>query len=324
MFDSALSQRYKHIVWSVDLEKLDFSKPSIRRWWITTVLREGTARDIAELDFEEVKRLLPSLYLPKPVKDLWAAYFDSRKSQSGAPPPPSPSGQAQPKHLPCLEPGMLTDAQKEILKVFAETEGASEFYLTGGTALAAFYLHHRYSEDLDLFTGKEDLVPITSRAFERNLEREGFALEVLLRTSSFVRLLISKGGGKVKVEIAQDTPYRLAPVVRTEYGVNVDSLEDIAANKMLALFGRAEPRDFVDVYFLVKEYFDFPKLLEMAGRKDTGFDEYWLAIALRQIEDMEELPVAMRAPFDFDAMKTFFLSEANKIMERIKGGKQDL
>ncbi|MEE8162686.1 MAG: hypothetical protein V3T92_01520 [Anaerolineae bacterium] len=52
MFDSALNQRYKHIVWSVSLEKLDFSKPSIRRWWITAVLREGTAKDIAELDFE--------------------------------------------------------------------------------------------------------------------------------------------------------------------------------------------------------------------------------------------------------------------------------
>jgi hypothetical protein len=48
--------------------------------------------------------------------------------------------------------GDLTPAQRLVLDRLAETELAEDFYLTGGTALSAFYLHHRVSEDLDLFS----------------------------------------------------------------------------------------------------------------------------------------------------------------------------
>lgn len=50
---------------------------------------------------------------------------------------------------------VLTPLQNKFLGEFFEL--TSDFWLTGGTALSAFYLHHRYSEDLDLFTDKEDV-----------------------------------------------------------------------------------------------------------------------------------------------------------------------
>lgn len=51
---------------------------------------------------------------------------------------------------------ILTPFQKEALQeLFESYRELESFYLTGGTALAAFYLHHRYSEDLDLFTQGE-------------------------------------------------------------------------------------------------------------------------------------------------------------------------
>lgn len=53
---------------------------------------------------------------------------------------------------------ILTSLQEEVLRIFDETEEAELFYLTGGTALAAFYLQHRLSRDLDLFTTEEEAI----------------------------------------------------------------------------------------------------------------------------------------------------------------------
>jgi Nucleotidyl transferase AbiEii toxin, Type IV TA system len=53
--------------------------------------------------------------------------------------------------------GIITELQREILHVFAAVPDASSFYLSGGTALADFFLAHRKSFDLDLFTAEEGL-----------------------------------------------------------------------------------------------------------------------------------------------------------------------
>ena len=53
---------------------------------------------------------------------------------------------------------ILTPLQEELLRIFAGIEESNLFYLTGGTALAAVYLKHRYSRDLDLFTSKEEIL----------------------------------------------------------------------------------------------------------------------------------------------------------------------
>ncbi len=51
---------------------------------------------------------------------------------------------------------ILTELQEKILQIIgAHQKVASSFYLSGGTALAGFYLFHRYSEDLDFFSENE-------------------------------------------------------------------------------------------------------------------------------------------------------------------------
>lgn len=51
---------------------------------------------------------------------------------------------------------ILSKEQKGFLNLFQKNHAiCSSFVLSGGTALAAFYLGHRYSEDLDFFTAKE-------------------------------------------------------------------------------------------------------------------------------------------------------------------------
>lgn len=49
-------------------------------------------------------------------------------------------------------PNILTPLQRRFLAAFSQTALQRDFFLTGGTALAHFYLHHRLSEDLDFFT----------------------------------------------------------------------------------------------------------------------------------------------------------------------------
>jgi hypothetical protein len=59
---------------------------------------------------------------------------------------------------------LLTDEQRKFLTLFNEEKSLyKKFYLTGGTALSEFYLHHRLSEDLDFFSEEEfSILPISS------------------------------------------------------------------------------------------------------------------------------------------------------------------
>jgi len=63
----------RHIVWSK--RELDLSDPWQRRWYIKQVLVHGRAEDVAGLDWEEVRRLLPELDLPSEIRRLWEGYF---------------------------------------------------------------------------------------------------------------------------------------------------------------------------------------------------------------------------------------------------------
>ena len=47
---------------------------------------------------------------------------------------------------------LLTLFQQQIIAAISKSQLQDHFYFTGGTALAVFYLHHRYSLDLDFFT----------------------------------------------------------------------------------------------------------------------------------------------------------------------------
>ena len=73
----------RHIVWSFEgAEKLDLSEPENRRWWIKQVLMNGRMDDIRSLDLDEVEKILPELYLPRPIKKLWSDYFAKRRTSN--------------------------------------------------------------------------------------------------------------------------------------------------------------------------------------------------------------------------------------------------
>ncbi len=64
----------RYIVWSTGKE-INLNDPAQKKWYIEQVLAHGLTEDIAELDWEEVRQLLPNLNIPERVYKLWDNYF---------------------------------------------------------------------------------------------------------------------------------------------------------------------------------------------------------------------------------------------------------
>ena len=215
---------------------------------------------------------------------------------------------------------LLTPFQKKILKAFTAIEESTAFYLTGGTALSVFYLAHRLSEDFDLFTSDQPLISIVARKFTSKLETLGIEVREIRNFSSFWEAIASEGDESFKIQLAYDSPFVLEQPIEKD-DLRIHSFADIAAGKLLALFGRAEERDFIDVYFIVKHGgISLERLIELAKTKDPGLDEYYLAIAFAQSEklpdDAAQLKVNLLTPIDLKELKTFFAAQAVELLEK--------
>src|SRR3989304_3237300 len=137
--------------------------------------------------------------------------------------------------------------QKQFLELVSQDPYLSKnFYLTGGTALAVFYLHHRESHDLDLFSEKEIYLPKIRQFLDAKKKRLG-AVRIdhnqYLGLESF--LLTYSTGEILKVD------FNYYPYPRIEKGIKwknitIDSEIDIAANKIHTISTKAGIRDFVD------------------------------------------------------------------------------
>jgi predicted nucleotidyltransferase component of viral defense system len=216
----------------------------------------------------------------------------------------------------------LTRLQREFLAKFFRRPSGQAFYLTGGVALSEYYLHHRLSQDLDLFTQSR-------AAFETSGDDLIAAAHEV--GADVVRFHPPEPGDdlgrcflklsdepELKIDIVRDAPPHFGEVLLHADGVQVDSLENLSVGKLLAVFGRAYPRDFVDLYFLLKSGVDFDQLLILAGQKDIGFSEYFLGGMMEQIVKVEErdLPKMLK-PVDLEDMKRTLLSLAEQL-KRVK------
>ncbi len=208
---------------------------------------------------------------------------------------------------------IINDAQETVLRRFPKVPESEQFYLVGGTALSLFYLKHRRSNDLDFFTAAEELIDPFSRRLEERLRTDdGMEVQRQRGFRSFVELTVQKGKETTLIHLAQDAPFRFkSTVVFPGYpNLRVENLEDLAAGKFLALFGRATLRDFIDIYALIQGgHFRPEELIERAKKKDPGFDLYWLGVAFERIKtfqrDAPELLMLLQ-PVPFQELSGFF------------------
>lgn len=212
---------------------------------------------------------------------------------------------------------VITPFHQRLLTLFSQCPLAERFYLAGGTALSLAYLQHRISEDLDIFTGDGAIVRPTAEAFLQILADHAIPVRVDLAVPTFCRVLAGSDPA-VKVEIAHNSPYQLVPPSERFFGMKVTSLEDLAADKTVALFDRFASRDFVDVYFLAHRY-GKQQLVAWAREKNPGFDLYWFARALGNVDHFNPGEVTMLIPLDTAAMKAFFRQWAVECLHAVAG-----
>lgn len=215
--------------------------------------------------------------------------------------------------------GLLTPIQRRFIAAFASLPDQAQFYLAGGTALAEYYLGHRLSFDLDFFTAEVALILPQSYLVEALGQPGEFAISVTRRFATYVEFLVTDGDEKLKVDLAQDSPFRLEPLALSEAGIWVNSWRNLCADKLLAYYGRAEPRDAVDLYFILQQT-SLDPLLAQAAEKDQGFDLYWFAVALNRAasfpDELDRWPVRMLQPFDPRLLKAQFQAMALQLMAR--------
>lgn len=153
--------------------------------------------------------------------------------------------------------------QHLFLSYFYQQSQAGSIYFKGGTALRMVYKSPRFSEDLDFstsFSGTEEIEEVITNTLVE-VEKENVAVRIIeaketqggyLGTISFedgidlqlqISLRIRKQSGEMVI-ISNDfiPPYTVVTLAQSK----------LVEEKMAALFDRKKPRDFYDLYFMLR------------------------------------------------------------------------
>lgn len=208
----------------------------------------------------------------------------------------------------------LTPLQSDILAIIGDNR-TPENYIAGGTVLHFEPNTTRYSRDLDIF---HDALEAVAPSFETDraaLEEAGFSLEVIISQPGFIRALIRRDSDSTQIDWARDSAWRFMPAIRHEKGGFVLHEVDIATNKILAMAGRSEPRDFVDALFILERILPLGPLVWASVAKDPGFTPMSLLEHLKRQgryrpEDFERLDLVK--PIDLVGAKETWLDALAK------------
>jgi len=209
---------------------------------------------------------------------------------------------------------ILTPRQKLLVRLFSSNPNIKKhFYLSGGTALAEHYLHHRFSEDLDFFT-EEEVDPMSIQVFIKDIAKKA-GIKKLDFQQSFNRNLVFL---HFKDEVIK-TEFTYYPFAQLESpkeidGIYVDSLIDIAVNKTFTIYQKPRSRDFIDLYVIMKQQsWIFSNLRKKATMKfDTHIDPLQMAQQLLEADHLEDFP-RMIVPLKPKEWRDFWKQEADKL-----------
>lgn len=213
----------------------------------------------------------------------------------------------------------ISDIQDEILRRIASNR-SPESYLAGATVLHRADDSPRFSQDLDFFHDVGDSVAVCAERDAATLCQSGYHFAWLLRTPTFHRAIVTVDGRQLKLEWAQDSVFRFFPVQKDDRcGYRLHDA-DAAVNKLLALAGRNEIRDLVDVMHLHATYLSLGAMAWAACGKDPGFTpELLLDHAGRHTAytqaDLDRL--SLRTPLDFRSMKQDWIAALDQAQSLI-------
>jgi hypothetical protein len=160
---------------------------------------------------------------------------------------------------------ILSAQQKNFLRAFSKSDLREVFRLTGGTALSAFYLEHRLSEDLDFFSTEK----IPFYLPEEFLKSLGF-VDAINHTRLFDRNIFNlklKDGTVLKTEFTYYPLKNIEADVMID-GLHVDGFLDLTVNKLCAMADRSDAKDYIDVYCaLTSADLNINKMFALAEQK---------------------------------------------------------
>lgn len=214
---------------------------------------------------------------------------------------------------------VLLPHQIEILRQIFSFPEFDKFYLTGGTALSAFYLGHRDSKDFDFFTNEACDFTVIDKILAAIAETTNSTVKTKVRSQTYTEIYLEEKTGKwiQRMDFVRDIPIHFGKLNKIG-SIRIDSLENIASNKVCAIFGRQEPKDYIDFYFISNNTkLKIPQIFKLAQKKDLGLTEFHFAYIILAAENMESFPI-MKVPFDKEEFKKFYKNLSRDLLMQIK------
>ena len=218
-------------------------------------------------------------------------------------------------------PKVLTPIQLRFLDVLGtDSQLTNTFYLSGGTALAGFYIPYRLSEDLDFFSEIEFNPEVVTTFLTKNRKLLGYA--DFEYNASFNRnlyfLTFPDEADKLKVEFTY-FPFSPYENQKSYKNIKIDSAYDIALNKLFSIYQNpTRCRDFIDLYMLCKTYdYDISDLmLKSASKFEWHIDPIKLGASFTEAEVLPERPMFLKEVKDEDWLN-FYDQNINSLKNKV-------
>ncbi|PIR41909.1 MAG: hypothetical protein COV30_01150 [Candidatus Yanofskybacteria bacterium CG10_big_fil_rev_8_21_14_0_10_37_15] len=214
-----------------------------------------------------------------------------------------------------MEQEILKEWQKKSIDFVFANKQLNDFYLTGGTALSGYYLQHRISDDLDFFSfGDFDSMFLHSIAesLKKVIGAEDVRFSKSYDRNQFFYIVNEEEN---KIEFTK-YPFKQLQEIKNFNGARIDSEYDIAVNKLMTIVDRFDPKDFVDLFFLIQKY-DIIKLKEGVQLKfGHKLDYLTIGSSFSKARKIEALPKMIK-PLTVKDLKDFFNKESKKLLPDI-------
>lgn len=207
----------------------------------------------------------------------------------------------------------FTPTQKKFLSALLNDPFIpATFYLTGGTALAACYLNHRQSEDIDLFStqalDEQRVVAIISQR-----------IGPIAKTIDYVRIhdrlgytISFSNNQKLKVDVVSYPYERLENSGKVYHGLAIDSIADIGVNKLMTISQRTMAKDYVDLFYILKKYTMWDLRHGVAHKFKMDIEPLYASSLYSNVKQLTTLP-GMKKKLTLEQLKKFFLAEARRL-----------
>ncbi len=216
----------------------------------------------------------------------------------------------------------LTAFQREVAHALAKHRNP-ESHIAGGAVINRGEAGLRYSDDLDIFHDLAASVAASAEADAQALREAGCTVEWTLRGEGLFKAEVSRGEDRLRLDWTTDSAFRFFPVQPDEdFGYCLHPA-DLATNKVLALAGRTEIRDFLDILLLDSSYLSLGAIMWAACGKDPGYTPALLLDQTNRHSRFQESDLKgenLARPVDLKELKRQWLTareRAEKLFEQL-------